>query len=164
MRRTSDRAFAREAAEGGMAEVKLGKLAENKASNQAVKDFAQKMVQDHSAANDQLKSAASQANITLPSRPSETERATYTRLSKLSGTAFDRAYARDMVRDHEHDLAAFRREARNGRNDAIKSFASQTVPTLDQHLKLARRMDREVMGAGNHHHAAGMSSGTGTTQ
>lgn len=140
----SDRTFAREAAEGGLAEVKLGQLAQEKASSQTVKDFGQRMVTDHSKANDELETAASQRSITLPDHPSAKERAVYQKLSNLSGKRFDAAYARVMVRDHEHDVAAFRREANYGKDPAIKNFASQTLPTLEQHLRLAPQMYRKV--------------------
>lgn len=136
----TDAAFAKEAAEGGMAEVKLGQLAEDKSTSQQVKDFAKRMVEDHSKADDQLKSAASSDKIALPEKIDLRGQAEYDRLSRLSGTAFDRAYARAMLRDHETDVAAFRQEANDGKDASIKSFASQTLPTLEDHLKMARQM------------------------
>jgi putative membrane protein len=129
-----------------MAEVKLGQLAQDKGSNEAVKDFGKKMVDDHSAANDKLKSVAADQKIKLPEAMSKTDQATYDRLSGLSGDAFDKAYARDMVNDHVKDIAAFKREAADGKNDAVKSFASETLPTLQMHLKMARQM-ATVVGA-----------------
>lgn len=155
----SDQAFATKAAEGGMAEVKLGQLAQEKGTSQAVKDFGKRMEQDHSKANDELKSAASQANINLPSQPSAQEQQTYDKLSKLSGEEFDRAYARDMVRDHMHDVRAFRQEAKSGSNQEIKNFAQQTLPTLEEHLKLARQMYRDVHHNGNTGETTGAGSG-----
>jgi putative membrane protein len=143
-RPVTDASFAKEAAEGGMAEVKLGQLAEDKGASQQVKDFGKRMVDDHSKADDQLKSAASSDKIALPDKLNTREQAEYDRLSKLSGTAFDRAYARDMLRDHETDVAAFRREADDGKDASIKNFASQTLPTLQDHLKTARQMFSSV--------------------
>jgi putative membrane protein len=102
------------------------------------------MVDDHSQANDKLKSVASQENVNLPEGLSKKDQATYDKLSKLSGDAFDRAYARDMLKDHQDDIAAFQREARNGRDAGIKSFASETLPTLQDHLKMAREMMRTL--------------------
>ncbi len=148
-RPVTDASFAKEAAEGGMAEVKLGQLAEDKGASQQVKDFGKRMVDDHSKADDQLKSAASSDKIALPDKLNTKEQAEYDRLSKLSGTAFDRAYARDMLRDHETDVAAFRREANDGKDASIKNFASQTLPTLQDHLKTARQMYSSVS-ATNH--------------
>ncbi len=140
----SDEDFAKAAAEGGFAEVTFGKLAEDKASSQAVKDLAQRMVDDHVKADDQLKTAASKDNISIPSQLNARDRAIYVRLTQLSGSAFDRAYARDMVRDHETDIAAFRREAHDGKDASIKSFAAQTLPTLEDHLKEARQALQSV--------------------
>lgn len=137
---SSDATFAKHAAQGGMAEVKMGQLAQDKGSSDTVKMFGQRMVQDHSAANDKLKRVAAQENITLPTRLSAKDQATYDRLSKLSGHAFDRAYAQDMVQDHVNDIAEFKKEAANGTDSAIKGFATETLPTLQDHLKMARQM------------------------
>ncbi|MDQ6708895.1 MAG: DUF4142 domain-containing protein [Acidobacteriota bacterium] len=133
-----DNHFAAKAAQGGMAEVKLGQLAQDKGSSDSVKQFGKKMVEDHSKANDQLKSVAAKENITLPADVDAKDQAIYDRLSKLSGADFDRAYARDMVRDHKQDIAEFQKEANKGKDDAIKNFASQTLPTLQEHLKMAQ--------------------------
>jgi putative membrane protein len=141
-----DAHFAKEAAQGGMAEVKLGQLAEEEGSNAAVKSFGKRMVDDHSKANDNLKQVASRESIALPSDLSAKDQATYDRLSKLNGTAFDRAYARDMVKDHETDIAAFQKEANGGKDDSLKSFASETLPTLQDHLKQAKEMMKSVGG------------------
>jgi putative membrane protein len=135
----SDSDFAKAAAEGGYAEVTLGKLAEDKASNQTVKDLAQRMVEDHTEADDELKTAASKDNLSIPTQLNAKDQAAYVRLTQLSGEAFDRAYARDMVRDHEADVAAFRHEANDGKDTSIKGFAAQTLPTLEDHLKEARQ-------------------------
>jgi putative membrane protein len=135
----SDMDFAKAAAEGGFAEVRFGELAEDKASNKTVKELAQRMVTDHTKADDSLKTAASKDDVSIPSQLNAKDQATYVRLSQLSGTAFDRDYARDMVRDHETDIAIFRHEANDGKDASIKGFAAQTLPTLEDHLKLARQ-------------------------
>lgn len=142
----SDEQFAREAAGGGLAEVKLGQLAVDKGNSDVVKTFGQKMVDDHSKANSELQAVAAKSNITLPTTVSPADQATYDRLSKLSGAAFDRAYARGMVQDHIHDVAAFKQEANYGKDPAIKAFASATLPTLTDHLKMARDMKLAVAG------------------
>jgi putative membrane protein len=141
-----DTHFAKEAARGGLAEVKLGKLAEEKGSSDSVKSFGKRMVDDHSKAGDKLKEVAARESITLPTDISAKDQATYDRLSKLSGASFDRAYARDMVKDHETDVAAFQREANGGKTDSLKSFASETLPTLQDHLKQAKEMVKSVGG------------------
>jgi putative membrane protein len=141
-----DAHFAKEAAQGGIAEVKLGQLAEGKGSNDTVKSFGKRMVDDHSKAGDKLKAVASRESITLPTDISAKDQATYDRLAKLNGTAFDRAYAKDMVKDHETDVAAFQKETNAGKDDSLKSFASETLPTLQDHLKQAKEMMKTVGG------------------
>ena len=134
----ADTRFAKNAAEGGMAEVKLGELAQQKAGSEAVKSFGKRMVDDHSKAGEQLKATAQSQNITLPSDLKPADQAAYDRLSKLSGTEFDRAYMQMMVKDHEEDVAEFKREASGGSNQTLKDFAAQVLPTLEDHLKEAR--------------------------
>jgi putative membrane protein len=141
-----DAHFAKEAAQGGMAEVKLGQLAQEKGANDSVKSFGERMVDDHSKAGDKLKEVTSRENIALPTDISAKDQATYDRLSKLDGAAFDRAYARDMVKDHKTDVAAFQKEANTGRDDSLKGFASETLPTLQDHLKQAEEMMKSVGG------------------
>lgn len=139
-----DSQFAKKTAQGGMAEVKLGRLAQEKGTSDSVKKFGQRMVEDHTKAGDELKRAAAQENIALPEDVSAKDKATYSSLSKLSGAAFDRAYARDMVKDHEEDVADFNKEANGGNSAAIKNFATQTLPTLQDHLKEAKEMRQNV--------------------
>jgi len=142
-----------------MAEVKLGQLAEEKGSSPAVKNFGRRMVQDHSKANNELKDVTSKENIPLPNEMDKSDQATYDRLSKLSGDAFDRAYARDMVKDHSKDVSEFQKEAKNGKDESIKNFAAQTLPTLQNHLDQARQMEQAV----NQSLTNGNRSGTGNT-
>jgi putative membrane protein len=137
---TSDRAFVKKAAEGGLAEVELGQLATQKASSDDVKKFGQRMVDDHSKANDQLKQVAAQEHIDLPTEPSAKDKATKARLEKLSGEQFDHAYMRNMLKDHRTDVAEFAHEAKMGKDPAVKSFAESTLPTLREHLKLAEKI------------------------
>lgn len=139
-----DQHFAKEAAMGGMAEVKLGQLAVQKAESTKVKDFGQKMVDDHSKANDQLKKIAGNENITLPSDISPKDQALYDRLSGLSGGSFDKAYMSAMVKDHKTDVAAFEKEASTGDDDQMKNFASSTLPTLKGHLEMATQVAQSV--------------------
>lgn len=143
---TQDASFAQDAASGGMAEVQLGKLAQKKGSSQSVKDFGTRMVKDHSAANDKLKAVASKDGMTLPGGMNHEDQATYDKLSKLSGLDFDKAYAQDMVQDHQKDVAAFQKEANGGTNPDLKNFASQTLPTLQDHLNMAQQMQQSVGG------------------
>jgi putative membrane protein len=139
MKSMSDTDFAKAAAEGGLAEVKFGQLAQDKAANKSVKDLGQQMVDDHTKADDDLKTAAAKDNISIPTQIDQKDQSAYDKLAKLSGPAFDRAYARDMVRDHKADVALFRHEADEGKDPAIKSFAAKTLPTLESHLKEAEQ-------------------------
>lgn len=133
-----DRHFIRKAGEGGLAEVELGKLAAQKGQSDEVKKFGQRMVDDHSKANDQLKQLAQNEGVTLPTSLSATDKATKARLEKLSGEQFDRAYMNDMVKDHSKDVAEFKKESTNAKDPDVKNFAAQTLPTLEDHLKEAR--------------------------
>jgi putative membrane protein len=148
MMKSADTHFAIKAAQGGMAEVKLGQLAANKASNPDVKAFGQKMVDDHTKANDQLKSIAQDEGMTLPGDVNQKQQATYDKLSKLSGADFDKQYVKSMVTDHEGDVKEFRKEADSGKDEKIKSFASQTLPTLQQHLDMIKSIQSK-MGSGS---------------
>jgi putative membrane protein len=134
----ADQNFVKKAAEGGMAEVELGKLATEKASSDDVKKFGQRMVDDHGKANDQLKQIASQKGVNVPSDLDAKDKALKDRLSKLSGAEFDRAYMKNMVHDHTKDVAEFRKESKSAKDNDLKNFASQTLPTLEDHLKQAK--------------------------
>jgi putative membrane protein len=144
----TDAEFAQRAAEANLAEVKLGNLAEQQGTTQNIKDFGKRMVTDHSQAQENLKTAAASSKIELPATLDTKDQAVYDRLAKLSGEAFDRAYARDMVRDHRGDVIEFRHEANDGKDAAIKTFASKTLPTLETHLKLAHEMYHNVSAQG----------------
>jgi putative membrane protein len=138
MMSSADTTFAMKAAQGGMAEVKLGQLAVEKASNPDVKAFGQRMVDDHGKANDQLKSVASAEGMTLPTDLNAKDQSEYQKLSQLSGAAFDKAYMKGMVKDHEMDIKDFQKEANNGKDPQLKSFASTTLPILQSHLQMAK--------------------------
>jgi putative membrane protein len=129
--------FAKEADIGNMMEVELGKVAVKNASNEKVKQFGQRMIDDHTKANDQLKSVAAKENITLPTDLDAKHKAQVDKLSAMTGTSFDRAYMKDMVKDHQQDVAEFQKEANTGTDPGLKSFAGKTLPTLQEHLKLA---------------------------
>ena len=96
------------------------------------------MVTDHSQAANQLKQVAEQKGVTLPDTLSAKDKATKARLEKLSGDQFDRAYMKDMVMDHTLDVREFKNEAKTGKDPDLKNFASQTAPTLEEHLKQAK--------------------------
>jgi putative membrane protein len=136
---TSDSMFLRQAAEINLAEVELGQFAKENASAQTVKDFAQRMITDHSNAQHTLKMLAAGKNVTLPDQLDAKDMALYTRLTKLSGTAFDRAYINAMVQGHTQAVAKFKSESKAATDPDVRSYASNTLPTLEEHLKLAHQ-------------------------
>jgi len=135
--------FMNDAAKGGMAEVELGKLAQEKATNPRVKNFAEMMVRDHTAANDDLKAIARQKNVTLPSDLGK-HKDHYNDLSKKTGADFDKAYMKMMVDDHEDDIDEFEKIANNGTDPDLKTFASQKLPTLRKHLDSAKAINQSL--------------------
>jgi len=135
----SDAMFVQKASQGGLAEVQLGRLAEHKASKQAVKDFGKRMVTDHSKANMELTNVASEEKLPMASAPEAEDKALYDKLSAMSGAEFDRAYMDAMVQDHQKDIAEFQKEATSGTDPKVKDFAAKTLPTLKEHLALAER-------------------------
>ncbi|HVZ20401.1 MAG TPA: DUF4142 domain-containing protein [Vicinamibacterales bacterium] len=145
---SEDIEFILDAAKGGKAEVELGKLAEQRAKNDEVKKFGQRMVEDHMKANDQLKSIAESKSITLPEDLSAKDKALMQRLEKLNGAAFDRAYMNAMVSDHRTDVNEFKKESNSGRDPQVKAFASSTLPTLEDHLQQARTTQTAVRNTG----------------
>lgn len=138
----NDSDFVTKAAQGGMEEVELGRLASTKGADASVKQFGERMVTDHGKANDELKSAAQKDGVEIPSGLSKKQQDDVARLNKLDGAAFDKAYAKMMVSDHKEDIALFKKEASSGKDANVKTFASQTLPTLQEHLRMAEAMSR----------------------
>jgi putative membrane protein len=130
-----DLSFYRTAAEGGLAEVEMGNMAQQQARSESVKEFGALMVKDHSAANEKLKAIAESKNITLPANTSVEEMAVKAKLKVLSGSSFDKSYIKGMIKDHQEDIAEFKKEATSGRDPDARAFASATLPTLEAHLK-----------------------------
>jgi putative membrane protein len=130
-----DADFFKHAAEAGIAEVEAGKLAQDKGSSPAVKDFGAMMVKDHTAAADKLKSIAAAENVDLPSTSSVKDMATKAKLEVLTGDTFDKSYIKGQVTAHRQAVALFRKEAASGQDAQAKAFAAATLPTLKAHLK-----------------------------
>ena len=141
---SSDRNFIMKAAQGGMAEVELGQLASQRASDPQVKQFAERMVADHGKANDQLKQIASSKNVTLPTDVPAAEKRERDRLAKLSGAQFDREYMSHMTSDHKKDTSLFRSAAKSAKDAEVKQFASTTLPTLEEHLQMAQSISKST--------------------
>jgi putative membrane protein len=136
--------FSSEAAQGGLAEVELGRLAVQRASNPAVKNFGQQMIEDHSRANNELKAIATRKNIALPAELNADQKAMMDKLSKLSGAEFDKEYMSDMVKDHEADAKEFENQSNKGTDADIKAFAGKTLPVIQRHLQMARDVANQV--------------------
>jgi putative membrane protein len=143
-RQITDQEFVISASNANMAEVELAKLAEAKTSNAEVRDFAKLMMADHQQALADLKPIAKHQNISLPAMLDARDQALKDRLDRLSGQAFDRAYMAAMVSDHRSDVAEFRTEADKASIAEVRHYASHTLPTLEDHLKLAREIDHSV--------------------
>jgi len=139
-----DQMFVKKAAQGGLAEVELGNVAKQNGSNDAVKQFGDRMVTDHSKANDELKSLAQQKSWTLPTEPKAADKSKKDRLSKMNGADFDKAYMRDMVTDHQKDVKEFEKCASSCSDPDLKAWAAKTVPTLQDHLKMAQDSAKQV--------------------
>ncbi len=135
-----DLAFMNSAAPGNMAEVELGKMASTKAASNDVKQFGQKMVEDHSKANDELKQLAAQKKVMLPPDVMPGHKQLMEKLSKLSGADFDKEYVAAMVADHEKDVAAFENVSKTAADADVKAFATKTLPTLKMHLEMIKAM------------------------
>ena len=142
-----DMEFATKAAEGGLKEVQLGELAQQQAASDQVKEFGQRMVQDHGKANDQLKQIAEQKGIELPQEMSEEAQQLHDELAQKSGEEFDRAYMDEMVSDHEEDVETFQQYAESGQDPDLTGFAEQTLPVLEEHLQLAQKTQEQVTAA-----------------
>lgn len=136
--------FMKKAAEAGMMEVKLGKLAEDKASSENVKEFGQRMVKDHSAANDALEKLAAKKDVEIRKELHGKQKNTVDRLSKFSGKQFDREYMKMMVEDHKKDVKEFKEEAKQANDPDVKQFAAKHAPILEKHLEIAQSVARDV--------------------
>ncbi len=130
--------FVKAAAEGGQMEVTLGQLAVQNAQDPAVREFGTKMVQDHQAANQQLAQIITQKGATVSDVPGMMDERTTKKLQELKGSEFDRAYMKHMVSDHKAVIKEFQKEADSGDDADVKGFASKTLPTLQEHLRLAQ--------------------------
>lgn len=140
----ADKTFATKAASGGQAEIALGKLASQNAADPQVRAFGERMVADHSQANDALMQIAKQQELAIPDKPDSADSATEQRLANLKGRSFDAAYMKDMVQDHQTDVADFRREAETGRDPQLKAFAQKYLPVLEQHLQMAETTNQRM--------------------
>jgi putative membrane protein len=142
----TDRVFVHAAAIGGMAEVELGKLAEQKGQNDAVKEFARRMVDEHGKANDRLIGLAKKDGIAVPDNLDQEHEAMRDRLEVANGAEFDLAYVEGQVADHQKTAQLLEYEIGSGQDAELKSFASDTLPVVLEHLRAAQEIQAELTG------------------
>ncbi|MBL6457268.1 DUF4142 domain-containing protein [Belnapia sp. T6] len=141
---TTDAGFMTTATRGGIAEVRMGQLAQRNGSSPAVKRFGERMVADHTRVNQEMLALAQQKQITPPDTMGAEHQAIYDRLASLRGRAFDRAYVQAMIADHREDVQAFQTEAQDGTDPDVKAFAARQLPVLQDHLRMVERLDQSV--------------------
>lgn len=140
-----ERVFVTDAASSGMAEVEGSRTVSGKTTNSAVKTFAEAMVRDHTAANDELQRIAGAKGITLPSTPEGEAAGTLSGLNGLSGVELDRAYVQTLGLDaHAKAIALFERQAKEGQDAELKAFAERTLPKLREHRTMAEQLQRDL--------------------
>jgi putative membrane protein len=139
--------FATKAAAGGLKEVQFGELAQQQAARDEVRQFSQRMVEDHGQANEQLMQIAQDKGIELPQELADEDQEKYDELQRKSGAEFDQAYMDEMVSDHEKDIEEFQQYVETGRDPDLTSFAEQTLPVLEEHLLLAQQTQEQVTAA-----------------
>lgn len=137
---SADTDFVKSAAKGGTAEVEMGRLALEKSKNEEVRSFAQRMIKDHTAANNKLSALAASKSVDLPSGKGIGNDATYLKLKALTGDTFDKSYVNSMVDDHKEDVAEFEKESNEATDPDVKAFASKTLPTLRSHLNQIEKL------------------------
>lgn len=143
----SDQRFLKQAAAGNLAEVQMGQMGQQKGTSPEVKQLAEALATDHQQNQQKLQSLAQKEGVTLPTAPMPKAKAAADRLSKLSGSAFDRAFAQHAIRDHQKDIAKFKQHESMTKNSDVKSYASETLPKLEHHLQLAQTAAQKA-GAG----------------
>ncbi len=137
-----EKAFIKKAADGGMTEVELGQLAAEKGGSDEVKDFGSKMVKDHGKINEDLKEVAGKMNVEVPAKISAKHHATIEKMSGLSGAEFDQAYVKEMVKDHEMDVAEFEKAGNEVKNEDLKKFIDSALETMKHHLEMIKKFDQ----------------------
>lgn len=133
-----DSRFIDKAASAGMAEVQEAQLAQQKSQDPKIKDFAQTMITDHTAANQQLAAIAQKKGVTVPASLDAKDQKELDKLQNLSGAKFDRAYMKGEAKDHQAVLKLLQKEEKDGKDADLKSFATQTIPTIQKHIDLVK--------------------------
>lgn len=132
--------FIKQGIEGNSAEVEMGKLARSNGHSDAVKSYGQMLVTDHSAANDKAMEAAESLGVTVPTGPNKKQQVDHDMMAKMNGAAFDKAFAKDMVKDHKKDIAEYKKQS--SKSDAAGSYAKDSLPILQKHLQGAESLEK----------------------
>jgi len=143
---TSDQQFVLTASASGLAEVNLGNLAAKRASDPAVKEFGQHMVKDHTKANKELLKVANKKGYKVAGKMDAEHQKLFGKLSKARGSEFDTAYMDGQVKDHEEAVSLFEKESKGGKDEDLKALAKKTLPTLREHLKMAKEVRGKLKG------------------
>ena len=138
-----DKIFVKKAMQGSIAQMQLGQLTLQKSNNDQVKQFARKMIDDHTKLNEQMKPVAQQLRVDIPTEVSKKDKALMSKMQALSGAAYDEAYIKDMVKDHKQDLSEFQMEASNGHDPSVKDAAMQGSKTISEHLQMAQQLAKD---------------------
>ncbi len=145
---SAEQKFIKKAGGGNAAEVQLGELAQKNGENTEVKQFGAQMVTDHGKANTDLGAIATKQNVTpFPPEPMAMQKKTADKLAKLNGAAFDKAYVNDMVKDHEKDVAAYKKAQNMVKDADLKKYVDDTLPVIEHHLQMIKDMQAKMGGA-----------------
>src|ERR1700761_8559562 len=139
-----DKSFIQDSYQDGLAEVDSAQMAQRKTGNAEVKAFAEKLVADHTAANTKLKALADSKKVSTASEPSMVSKGKSKLLDAKTGADFDKAYIEAMVTDHKKDIEAFEKAANEAKDQDVKNFAIQTLPTLKEHLSAAESIEGKI--------------------
>ncbi len=143
---TNDKKFIEEALQGGTAEVQLAEIAKMNSESDEVKKLAKHIQESHSKANEELKTLASEKNVTVQTEMTAKHKMLAERLRNLSGAEFDRAYAKAMIDDHKKDIAMFEKAKKSAKDPELKAFAEKTLPTLREQLEMSESTHKRVEG------------------
>jgi len=134
-------------AQANLAEVEVGKLAQSKGASQEVKDYGKHMVEDHGRMLEENKQMADKKGMKMPGAPNKAQQAAKARLEKLSGDEFDRAFAKQMVDDHQKALKLVQDTAKNAKDAELKGAAQKAAPEIEKHLQMAKALGPASAGA-----------------
>jgi putative membrane protein len=141
----ADKSFIEEAASGGLTEVEVGKMMAQRATHPGVREFAERLVKDHTQANEELRRIAANYGVSLPATPDAKHRAMVEKLANEKGAELDREFLRTFgVKEHQKDIKDFQKQAQSGDNGELKAFAAKTLPKLQEHQAMAQRLEQEL--------------------